>query len=157
MPWSVERDDNVVHVDIEHPIQGWDELIKEIQANLDPFPDALTLPRDLPGAYEIDWQLLRMLWATLSAQPSGDAAGRLEAGSSRPTFAGTCVKVIGTSVPAEDCSVGSGSPMRRVDLREIPGGLEASPARTSDVRDRDEGSSRLDHVPVISGSTGTKA
>lgn len=76
MPWSVERDDNVVRADIRHPVHGWDELIKEIEANLDPFSDAVTLPRTLPDAFDIDRQLLRMLWATLSARvPSEDSEG----------------------------------------------------------------------------------
>jgi hypothetical protein len=78
VPWSVDRDADSLRVHIEHPIHGWDDLIKEIERNLVPFPDAVYLPRNLRDATDIDRQLLRMLWATLSAQglmlfPSPDA------------------------------------------------------------------------------------
>ena len=68
MPWSVERDGDSLRVHIEYPVHGWDELIREIERNLAPVPDAVYLPKHLEGATDIDRQLLRMLWATLSAQ-----------------------------------------------------------------------------------------
>ncbi len=47
VPWSVDRDADSLRVHIEHPVRGWDDLIKEIERNLVPFPDAVYLPRNL--------------------------------------------------------------------------------------------------------------
>jgi hypothetical protein len=65
MPWSVQRKGSTLRVEISVPIENWEALMDEIQANLKPVPKAIVLPSEVPGASATDKDLLKMLWAAL--------------------------------------------------------------------------------------------
>ncbi len=68
MPWSVERSGSTLHVEISAPVESWEALMDEIQANLKPVPKAIVLPSEVPGASATDKDLLKMLWAGLGSE-----------------------------------------------------------------------------------------
>jgi hypothetical protein len=68
MPWSVARVDSALHVEISTPmIDGWEPLMDEIQAQMDPKPSAIHLPSRLETASRADTDLLALLWVTLGS------------------------------------------------------------------------------------------
>jgi hypothetical protein len=68
MPWSVERVGATLRVEITVPVESWEALMDEIQANLKPVPKAILLPSEVPGASKADRDLLKMLWAALGSE-----------------------------------------------------------------------------------------
>jgi hypothetical protein len=68
MPWSVNRDDSAVTVELSLPIDDWDRLLVEIEGRLEPAPRAVFLPATLAHATPLDLDLLNKLWATLRSQ-----------------------------------------------------------------------------------------
>lgn len=68
MPWSVERSGSTLRVEISVPVESWEALMDEIQANLDPVPTAIVLPSEVPRASATDKDLLKMLWAALGSE-----------------------------------------------------------------------------------------
>ena len=68
MPWSVERTGSTLRIEISTPVDGWEELMDEIQANLKPVPKAIVLPSEVLGATATDKDLLKMQWAALRSE-----------------------------------------------------------------------------------------
>jgi hypothetical protein len=68
MPWSVNRSDSTITVDMSLPIDDWDTLLDEIEARLQPAPKAIFLPATLAHATPLDLDLLNKLWTTLRSQ-----------------------------------------------------------------------------------------
>jgi hypothetical protein len=68
MPWSVNREDSTVTVEMSLPIDDWDRLLDAVQGRLQPAPKAIFLPATLAHATPLDLDLLNKLWATLRSQ-----------------------------------------------------------------------------------------
>jgi hypothetical protein len=68
MPWSIDRVGSTLRVEISVPVESWEALMDEIQANLLPVPKAVVLPSEIPGASQADRDLLKMLWAALGSE-----------------------------------------------------------------------------------------
>ena len=68
MPWSVARVESALHVEISAPVMdGWEPLIDEIHAQIDPDLSAIHLPSRLEAASHTDTDLLKLLWITLGS------------------------------------------------------------------------------------------
>jgi hypothetical protein len=69
MPWSIERDQSVLRVEVHAPMgDEWEALLDAVVAKLDPAPLAIYLPARLPSASEEDAEMLKMLWETVGAR-----------------------------------------------------------------------------------------
>ena len=67
MTWSITRDGSTVHLDIQMPVEDWDEVMDSVQAALEPRPTAVVLPSVIEGATAADAQMLTILWDALAS------------------------------------------------------------------------------------------
>lgn len=69
MPWSVERRESALHIQITGPmVEQWEGLMDAVQENLGrPKPLAIHLPSRIEGGTEADAVRLSVLWETLGS------------------------------------------------------------------------------------------
>jgi hypothetical protein len=65
VPWSVERNDTVVEVEIASPVHDWENLLDAIDEHLEPDLAVIALPETLPGASFSEVRMFHLLRSTL--------------------------------------------------------------------------------------------
>jgi hypothetical protein len=67
MPWGIEREGSALRVNILAPMAGeWEPLMDELQASLDPRPKAVYMPSQVTGGTQVDADMLKIVWRSVS-------------------------------------------------------------------------------------------